>query len=430
MLWDSIDQFVYISMIVCSIYIWLYERNRIFSAIILIGLFSFTNYFFLSLIFNIPFYVVTTLTIILIIIDLIKDFKSGDPCTYKFYFEILLSICGLVLCFLIINHLLHFNLRKFFYILNIYKYFSLILAIYLIVDTLDKLHITRNQAITDKYLIQTNSLVHQNELTSNNLNQQPSNLQVHKNKNFNFFLIILICFLVLGFFRINFLSFTTLNMEQIIKLKYDTNQYSTNVDYYAPWNYYDNNYFYTDLKNEAQKLHYDLNNIDDIYPNYSKNIQKRIINSDINVKLSTTKNLKYNDEVEINVTYNEKKAKENKVKIKNTHFTKKVTLLKHNITKEQFDDGEFNINDYQAEIAELIKSEGITYDDLQLTKTDIEQVEKDNYNLSYLVLTYNLEGSKSKLLKNQKINNLTLKIEIYEQNDQIKINLDNHKFIY
>lgn len=199
MLWDSIDQFVYISMLVCSIYIWLYERNRIFSAIILIGLFSFTNYFFLSLIFNIPFYVVTTLTIILIIIDLIKNFKSGNPCTYKFYFEILLSICGLILCFLIINHLLHFNLRKFFFILNIYKYFSLILAIYLIIDTLEKLHTTRNQAITDKYIIQTNSLVHQDELTTNNLNQQSTNLRVHKNKKYNFILIISICFFALSF---------------------------------------------------------------------------------------------------------------------------------------------------------------------------------------------------------------------------------------
>lgn len=219
-------------------------------------------------------------------------------------------------------------------------------------------------------------------------------------------------------------------MEKIIKLKYDTNQYSTNVDYYAPWDYYDNNYFYTDLKNEAQKLHYNLKNINDIYPNYSKNVQKRIINSDINIKLSTTKNLKYNDEVEFNVTYNEKKAKENKIKIKNTHFTKKVSLLKHNITKEQFNNGGFNINDYQSEIAELFKNEGITYDNLQLTKTDIDQEVKDNYNISYLVLSYNLEGSKSKLLKNQKFDNLTLKIEIYEQNNQIKINLENYKFIF
>ncbi len=430
MLWDSIDQFVYISMIVCSIYIWLYERNRIFSAIILIGLFSFTNHFFLSLIFNIPFYAVTTLTIILIIIDLIKNFKSGNPCTYKFYFEILLSICGLILCFLVIKHLLHFNLRKLFFILDLYKYYALLLAIYLIVDTFNKLHIARNQAIADKYLIQTSLLEHQDELTTNNLNQQPANLQVRKNKKHNLFLIISITFLALFFLAINFFSFTTLNMEQMIKLKYDTDQYSTNVDYYAPWDYYDSDYFYTDLKDEAQKLNYDLNSVDDIYPNYSKNMQKRITNSDINIKLSETKDLKYNDEVEINVTYNEKKAKENKIKIKNTHFTKKVTLLKHNITKEQFENGGFNINDYQSEIAELFKNEGITYDKLQLTKTDIEQTEKDNYNLSYLVLTYNLEGSKSTLLKNRKIDNLTLKIEIYEQNNQIKINLNNYKFIY
>ncbi len=430
MLWNSIDQFVYISMIVCSIYIWLYERNRIFSAVVLIGLFSFTNHFFLSLIFNIPFYAVTTLTIILIIIDLIKDFKNGEPWTNRFYLEMLFSICGLILWFLLIKQLLNFDLHKFFSILDLYKYLALILAIYLIVDTLDKLQRTRNQAIADQNLIQTNSLGHQDKLTTNHLNQHPATLRVPKNKKHNFFLIISLSFFALIFFTINFFSFTTLNMEQIIKLKYDTNQYATNVNYYAPWDYYDSNYFYTDLKNEAQKLNYDLNYIDDIYPNYSKNMQKRIINSDIDIKLSKTKNLQYNDEVEVNVTYNEQKAKENKIKIKNTHFTKKVTLLKHNITKEQFNNGGFNINDYQSEIAELFKKDGITYDNLQLTKTDIEQEVKDNYNLSYLGLTYNLNGSKSTLLKNQKIDSLTLKIEIYEQDNQIKINLDNYKFIY
>ncbi len=256
-------------------------------------------------------------------------------------------------------------------------------------------------------------------------------LRRHKSdnkKNLIFFLSLLFIVFILSI--INLFSYKNLNMEKMIKLKYDTNNYITDISYYAPWENYDPNHFYNDINQEAKELSYTEKQIKNIYPDYDNDLQKRIKDTDIKVSLSKTKGLKNNEEVEINVSYNEKKAKKNKLKIKNTHFTKRINLLKESITKEEYDKSKFDISQLQKEVENKLNENKITYTDLKIKDQNIEVEQEDNYTISYLVINYSLNGKINKTLKDKEIKNITYKVEIYKQDNQIKINKDSSSLEY
>ncbi len=216
----------------------------------------------------------------------------------------------------------------------------------------------------------------------------------------------------------------------MIKLKYDTNNYITDISYYAPWENYDPNHFYNDINQEAKELSYTEEQIKDIYPDYDNDLQKKIKDANIKVSLSKTQDLKNNDEVEINVSYNEKKAKKKKLRIKNTHFTKTVNLLKESITKEEYDKSKFDIPQLEKEVENKLNENKIAYNNLKIENQNIEVEQKENYDISYLVINYSLDGKINKTLKDKEIKNITYKVEIYKQDNQIKINKDNSSLEY
>ncbi len=482
MIWKAIDQYVYISILFCSIYMISYRKNKFISAIMLIVLFLLSNIFFIGLLFTIPLSIAVVITMGLIVFDLLEDYKKGKFKTSNFYMDLLIFFIGIILLTLVliplsqigIKNLLH-SASQVGHFLKIFNYYSLVLATYLCFNEYNDMIIKRKKSIEknnqevlaiknkEELLIQNikkelpNELKDEQLLLDNNINDKVSKyipaeyvnqikdisnqkiyteneinyLTTHKSdtkKNLIFFLFLL--FVAFSLTIINLLSYKTLNMEKMIKLKYDTNNYITDISYYAPWENYDPNHFYNEINKEAKELSYTEEQIKDIYPTYDKELQKRIKNSNIKVSLSKTKNLKNYDEVEVNVSYNQKKAKKNKIRFKHTHFKKEVNLLKKSITQEEYNKSNFDLNSIQKDLENKLKEKKITYNNLELKKETIKIETKDNYDISYLVLNYSLDGKLDRTFKDKEIKNITYKIEIFKQNKKVKTNFKNTELEY
>ncbi len=472
MFWKAIDQYFYISFIICSIYIVSYRKSKFISAIILVALFLPASIPVIGLLFGIPLFISTVITMGLIILDLIEDYKEGKFRTSNFYADLVMLIIGIIILLLAIWPLKDIGFTNFissskevFNFLHIFNYYSLVIAIYLVFNEYNDIKTQRKKSLQkneQEFLenikkelpneLKQEPLLLDNEINNkveeyipaefvnkirdfNNQKMYTENemdyLTRHKSdnkKNLIFFSSLLFIVFILSI--INLLSYKTLNMEKMIKLKYDTNNYITDISYYAPWENYDPNHFYNDINQEAQELSYTEEQIKDIYPDYNNDLQKRIKDTDIKVSLSKTKGLKNNEKVEINVSYNEKKAKKNKLKVKKTHFTKKINLLKESITKEEYDKSKFDISQLQKEVENKLNENKITYTDLKIKDQNIEIEQEDNYTISYLVINYSLNGKINKTLKDKEIENITYKVEIYKQDNQIKINKDNSTLEY
>ncbi len=476
MIWKAIDQYVYISFIICSIYIVSYRKSKFISAIILVALFLPSSIPVVGLLFGVPLFISTVITMGLIILDLLEDYKEGKFRTSNFYSDLGMVIIGIFILILAVwplkdigfTNFIHSS-KEIFNFLRVFNYYSLVVAIYLIFNEYNEIKIQRRKSldkneqefltiklenikkelpsdlkeeplllggeinnkveeyIPAEYVNQIRDFKNQKVYTENEMDY----LRRHKSdnkKNLIFFLSLLV--IVFALSTINLLSFKSLNMEKMVKLKYDTNNYITDVSYYAPWENYDPNHFYNDINQEAKELSYTEEQIKDIYPDYDKGLQKRIKDSSIKVSLSNTKGLKNNDEVEINISYNQKKAKKNKLRIKNTHFTKKINLLKESITKEGYDKSKFDVSQLQKDVEDKLKENKINYTDLKIKDQDIEIEQKKNYDISYLVINYSLDGKINKTLKDKEINDVTYKVEIFYQNDELRIDPNNSTLEY
>ncbi len=476
MFWKAIDQYVYLSFIICSIYIVSYRKSKFISAIILVSLFLPASIPIIGLLFGIPLFIATVITMGLIILDLLEDYKEGKFKTSNFYADLVVLIIGIIILLLAVWPLKDIGLTNFissskevFNFLSIFNYYSLVIAIYLVFNEYNDIKIQRRKSLEkneQEFLTLKlenikkelpNELKEEPLLLNNEINNKVEEyipaeyvnqirdfntqkmytenemdyLRRHESdnkKNLIFFLSLLVIVFILSI--INLSSFKTLNMEKMIKLKYDTNNYITDISYYAPWENYDPNHFYNDINQEAKELSYTEEQIKDIYPDYDNDLQKKIKDANIKVSLSKTQDLKNNDEVEINVSYNEKKAKKKKLRIKNTHFTKTINLLKESITKEEYDKSKFDISQLEKEVENKLNENKITYNNLKIKDQNIEIEQKENYDISYLVINYSLDGKIKKTLKDKEIKNVTYKVEIYEQDNQIKINKDNSNFEY
>ncbi len=479
---EAIDQYIYISFLICSVYIFSYRKSKFISAIILVALFLLSNIFLLGLLFTIPLAITVVITLGLILFDILEDYKDGKFRTSNFYMDLTILFIGFILLTLVLISLSHIGIKNLPQsvsqvgdFLIIFNYYSLVLAIYLFFNEYNDLKIQRRKSLEkneqeflaiknkEELLLQSikkelpNELKEEPLLLNNEINNKVEEyipaeyvnqirdfntqkmysenemdyLRRHKSdnkKNLIFFLSLLVIVFILSI--INLSSFKTLNMEKMIKLKYDTNNYITDISYYAPWENYDPNHFYNDINQEAKELSYTEEQIKDIYPDYDNDLQKKIKDANIKVSLSKTQDLKNNDEVEINVSYNEKKAKKKKLRIKNTHFTKTVNLLKESITKEEYDKSKFDIPQLEKEVENKLNENKIAYNNLKIENQNIEVEQKENYDISYLVINYSLDGKIKKTLKDKEIKNITYKVEIYKQDNQIKINKDNSSLEY
>lgn len=475
MIWDAIDQFVYASFLICSGYILVYKKNKLFAAVIIFGLFFLSNIFLLALLIGIPLFITILLTMFLLLNELLNNYKQAKLPTTNLYLESFLLFLGVLLLILVTISSAHLHFGKLRHFIQFFNYYGLIVGIYLAFSEINNLKIARQKSL-DEEQKNLNLIQQQENQLLNNIQQElPNNLQDeplfieqninnkltthlsleqqqqlqqlstnkvytnkeieylrhHKNdykKNLYFigFLIIITCLIIL----LNFLNTTTLDMESLIKLQYDNNQYITNVTYYAPWENYTKNHFYTDVEAKGTKLGYTTEELQTVFPTYDEATQEKIKKCKIKVAMNQTKNLQYGDKIEFNVTYNLKNAKKNKIKIKNTHFTKKVTRLQHSITNEEYQTANYNTDNLTKQVKSLLTNDNITYSNLKLTKEKITIEEGKKYNTSYLTLTYNLDGIQDKLIGKKTISTITYKVEIYEQQNKLLCNTENYTVNY
>ncbi len=154
MFWKAIDQYVYLSFIICSIYIVSYRKSKFISAIMLVALFLPASIPVIGLLFGIPLFISTVITMGLIIFDLIEDYKEGKFRTSNFYADLVMLIIGIIILLLAIWPLKDIGFTNFissskevFNFLHIFNYYSLVIAIYLVFNEYNDIKIQRKKSL-------------------------------------------------------------------------------------------------------------------------------------------------------------------------------------------------------------------------------------------------------------------------------------------
>ncbi len=154
MFWKAIDQYVYLSFIICSIYIVSYRKSKFISAIILVALFLPASIPIIGLLFGIPLFIATVITMGLIILDLLEDYKEGKFKTSNFYADLVVLIIGIIILLLAVWPLKDIGFTNFissskevFNFLSIFNYYSLVIAIYLVFNEYNDIKIQRRKSL-------------------------------------------------------------------------------------------------------------------------------------------------------------------------------------------------------------------------------------------------------------------------------------------
>lgn len=422
MFFDIINQLgdfaMFFSIFAFSAFLTAYRKNKIFAAIILILLFVASQMNVLHFISTLPLLVAIFTSLFLLLYETINDYK------HKSHNELLVSLIiillGLLLGLLMIKDLVSLHLIKFFTRIEWLKIYALALSFLLC-------YIQYNKQNNDSDLLEAN----QNNLKIQDFNPPINNSNTQEKFKFNkIYLIIIIIFTLSIGIVSHILNTTVIDLEKVVQLKYNTNKYISDVEYYTPWEYYDQDNFYTDLYKQADKLAYTESQVKAIIPTYSPKVQKKLKKADLQVKLDHNKDITYNEDVEFDIKYNEKYARKHNLKFKNTHFTKKAIYLKHALNTEDLNNATLDFKEIKQHLKEQISTDKIDYTKLKFLSQDLVIKPQNKYDISFLELKYELDGQKDKLIGSQKVNNLVYQIEIYQKNDNIILNWDNSKISY
>ncbi len=395
-----------------------YQKNKVISAIILIVLFFSSQVDILNILTMIPFIVAIITTFCLLAYETISEYNG----TYDNYFKVttLFLIFGLVLIFIIISKLLSFKFTEFFEVINILKYYGLLLSILLC-------FIENNKKSDDYHSLESNETIL--EISSNQISN--NNRKPNKNLKFNkIYLAIILGLSLIAVIGYNMFNTTVIDLEKVVHLKYNTNEYVTKVDYYTPWDYYNEDNFYIQLYDEANRLGYTDEQVKSIIPTYSSEVQSKLKGAKLKVKLDHNKDITYNESIEFNITYDENFAKENNLKFKNTHFTKQAIYLKSPLSESDFKIDSLNLDEIKEKLEKKLEDEKVIFTNINKVEENLVIREKKKHDISFLELKYQLDGNQNKIFYNKKIDNLIYEIEIYQQNNEFKLNFDNYNISY
>ncbi len=395
-----------------------YRKNKIFAAIILIILFLTSQMNVLNLLTTLPLIAATVVTFCFLIYETINEYNEKN--NKEFIISSIILLLGFGLILLIINHLVNLNLIKFFTTINWLKFYGLILSFLLC-------FIQYNKQSNQNYPLETNHNISKNDNFEHSNNYRDSNTKFKFNKVY--FIIILIFGFSIGIGS-KILNTTVIDLEKVVQLKYNTNKYITDVGYYTPWEHYDEDNFYTELYSQAEKLGYTKSQVQAIIPTYSRKVQNKLKAADLQVKLDHNDDITFNEQVEFDIKFDEEYAQKNNLKFKNTHFTKKAKYLKQSLAKNDLSNATLNFNEIEQHLKQQLTADQVEFTNLSLQDQDLIIDEKSKYNISFLELHYQLDGKQNKIFNQETINNLVYRIEIYQQNNNVKLNFENSNITY
>lgn len=352
-MFELFDQFIYISIMMFGAYITLYIKNRSYAGILLIACSILSNILIFSIILN-PFVFITLpITAVLLLRDFMADFKTGIV-TRKH--KIGAIIAAVIVCYdgVFILKLSHFNLSDSISLFMIGSIIGTVTGFYLVIYpfkemmaeravNLEALNNSNNnmQLEADKQELLGDAaqdsvvITEQNNTVDSGLNHKSA--QVKNPKVFGVDSIYIIVGLIIlavlfGTIFLNLVSRTVIDMKDYVFVTVDPDAVvDAKVGYYASFEHFDSNNFYTDLIETGSEYGLTQEEIEQYTPSYTTEDAEMWKKLDIKVanNLDVVNN---GDVVTTNITYNEKYAAKNNIVIENTNFQTEIDTLPEGIT--------------------------------------------------------------------------------------------------
>ncbi len=437
-----------------------YKTNKFALSLIIIFLylFSFTSWGYL---FAILLFIFIISTMILQIRDLIIIPKEQR--TLMFLINILLFIIAIILIILALSTIEPISIGRVHYLIDKFNFISIPISLYLIFYQIfsiteenkevkewkkDSLKCKRDiklylESLKEKLPV---FLKDENIFINNKINERMNlyitkedleeylrlkNIyidfkkqmpkSIHKDMKMFGVSFVMIAFCTISIIT-NYKNYTVLDVPSLIKLEYNVNNYVTDVSLLPLWEY-------EDREAVEEKLS-DLGYIkDDMihtlkgYKNFDS-FDLKSVNTDITLSPST--NLQQKSEVDVKFNYNYNIAKKSKFKIKNPYFTTTPEYLRASITQEEFEKNYLSEWELEKALDAKLDEEKIKYNKATITSEKIQTDFKDDYDVSYLTLDVSLDGIKG----DKEINNATYKVEIFYQNDELRLDPSNSTLEY
>ncbi len=454
-MWELIDQYIYLYIVLCSFYIYLNKKSQYIAGILLVVLLLLSSSFFLNLILGPALFLLSIITIVIVLLENYEEFKELNYRNVIFY-ELMWAVIGAGLIIVTVINMFNVSFLK---VINDLKGYDTLVFIYVLIlcakfiqsHILNKENNKRiNQVENTNQKIENNNqvnreLIDSNEigdtLVDNELNKQEievdeqkqinkltnessnSNNQVNPKRrnsgkevnNFNVFLVSLVIILAgFSYFMIhrNIIKYdATIHMLPI----YDHNTYNPEIQILAANEAYKKDGDYSKLYKKYEELGYSKEEIDAIFEGITSDELERVNKIDLNYEVSVS-NVKAGDLVKITATYNEDKADKQKVKVINAETEILIdgvpeVATKDNVTMEMIDS-------LLADVDALLRDEKITYSQMKVNNVYLDESIANGDRK--LIVEYKLtDGEYDALIGTRAVSNIYITAEVHLEDDKL-----------
>ncbi len=453
--------YIFLSIVFSLLCIYIYKTNKFILSLVLtfLYLFTFTSWGY-------PFTIILFIFIITTVILQLKDFLTTKDRAKKIlllFKGIIIFLTIIVLMILALPHIRAISVGKIHYLIDKFNFISILVSLSILFEELNDGN-KKNEEFTkwqhESLKLKNDINIYLEELKeelpeflkeerifiSNKINERmtlyitqenldkylklkktytdakkkmPKSIYNHMRMFGATFSMIVIC--IIFIISIN-KNYTVLDVPSLIKLEYNVDNYVSDVSLLPLWDYKDRE----GVEEKLSELGYikdDMISTLKDYYNYDA-FDLQSVSTDISFSPST--NLQQNDEVNIKFNYDYNIAKKSQLKIKNPYFTTTPKFLKASITQEEYETNYLSEWEVDKALEAKLDEEKIKYSQATITSEKILIDSKDNYNVSYLTFDVSLDGTKG----DKEINDVTYKVEIFYQNDELRINPNNSTLEY
>ncbi len=454
MVWEFIDQYIYISVLIIGLYFKLKNKNLTLTGIILL-LVCITNIIpVINLLFSPITLIVSVVLIFDCLIDIIKNYQRMNNTNLKIM-ELGIGAFGLFLIILFFNKLTsielimagkvitYFDFWLFIYAsFLVYKSFVNLKEINYISDSKEELiedeivvidavdHQKEQYLITNKFDTVKNEEIMTKESKDNQINTSSNYRQVNQKRSINSnlpinlndeksIIIIFATLLILVtslFYFMNFYGYEKFDVQAHSLEIYDHTSYTPELSMINGVDEYRKDGDYSKLYKEYEDYGYQAGEIDAIFEGLNSEIVEKLEKLDLSYEVSNS-NVSDNQIVNINVTYDEEEAKKQKIKVINNNFDVVISDIPVVITSDNTVKDDFMVLNTKVESA--AKNKDISFDSISLNKVYIEESATDS---NQCILEYTLENGKEKSLGRYKdVEKIYVIADAYKMNDEIEL---------
>lgn len=365
-MFELFDQFIYIAILMFGAYVTLYFKSRSYSGILLIACSILSNILLFSVVLDPFIFITLPITAVLLLADFVEDFKSGIV-SRKHQLGMLIAVAIIIYDLIFVISVSNFNLVDSYNLFTVGSVIGTITGFYLVIYPFKEMMHEREQNLQTIYEQENIAIGNdQKQITEADLDSDPNlldviegDLQVNSNQAHNpskessyqspprpelnrklfgidiMYLAVggLIVLLLIGSIVYDLVTRTVLDMEDYVFVTVEPDSFEeAKVGYYASFEHFDENNFYDDLIATGQQYGLTEKQIETYTPVYTSATAEMFKKLDLEVALdkSTASN---GDIVTTNITYNEKYAIKNNIKLKNTNFETEISTIPSYLTE-------------------------------------------------------------------------------------------------